>query len=239
MLFPVKTFFGAINSTQTAGLAFDRIESVWKLKDRTQRDRGKVQEDTEITVNEDTETVEDGVVVWRAAGFRMRDVFPALRKIVDARGHTVPSEAVVFSTGLHFEIPPGEHWGVYGRVGCGKSSLIRTLLGEVTPISGSVKIGGKPAFCPQESFLLSGTIKENILFGLEYDGAWFEEVLRLCELQHDISKLEDGAETLVGENGVKLSGGQKQRVCLARCVYSRPHVVLLDDPMSALDADVR
>jgi ABC-type multidrug transport system fused ATPase/permease subunit len=273
MLFPVKTFFSAINSTQTARLAFDRIESVWNLKHVKTSDStdyggegvrvahalsdygckdqgdGHVNDDDDRSQKENDNGVacEMGLrqyfddrnvphVTVREACFPLLRVFPALQK-VPTEGGDIKSEVCFAATNL--SLKAGEHCGVYGRVGCGKTTFLRIILGEVTPLTGSVTRSGKLAFCSQESFLLCATVKENITFGLPYDEEWFKKVIELCELQLDLQRLDKAENTVVGENGVKLSGGQKQRVCLARCAYSRPDLVILDDPFSALDTDVR
>lgn len=229
MLFPVKTFFSAINSGQTARMAFDRIEKVFGLQ-RIAHSR-ELSSALPIPIPTEVDPNPIGRVQCSATGFLWEKVFPA-------RADKSKDGSLVFvSLDLQFE--PGQHIGVFGRVGCGKTTLLRLLLGEVTPVSGSVEAFGKLAFCAQESFLLSGTIKDNILFGENFNSERFESVIDLCELRHDINKFALGADTVVGENGVKLSGGQKQRVCLARAAYCRPDVVVLDDPMSALDADVK
>lgn len=234
MLFPVKTFFSAVNSGQTARMAFDRIEKVFGLH-RIAHSRQSLPPVTSGQVGvpalPPTPDTAKGRVQCRDTTFLWEKVFPA-------RADKTKDGTSVFA-GLHLDVLPGQHVGVFGRVGCGKTTFLRLLLGEVSPTTGSVSVSGKLAFCAQESFLLSGTVKDNILFGEPFDAHRFQTVVDLCELQHDLSKFTLGADTVVGENGVKLSGGQKQRVCLARAAYCRPDVVVLDDPMSALDADVK
>ncbi|RMD44640.1 hypothetical protein DV735_g585, partial [Chaetothyriales sp. CBS 134920] len=94
------------------------------------------------------------------------------------------------------------------------------------------------AFAPQAAWLLSETVRENIVFGRLFEPAWYDEVLHRCCLQPDLEMLSDGDMTVVGEKGVSLSGGQKQRISLARAVYGRSQLMLLDDCFSALDAHV-
>ena len=89
-------------------------------------------------------------------------------------------------------------------------------MGELQPLSGSVDIIGTIGYTAQDSWIFSGTIRDNILFGKELDEVWYAEVIAACCLEEDISQLPHGDDTLVGERGVTLSGGQKTRISLAR-----------------------
>ncbi|KAJ3217631.1 hypothetical protein HDU67_007573 [Dinochytrium kinnereticum] len=97
-------------------------------------------------------------------------------------------------------------------------------------------IPGGVAYVAQTAFLLNGTIRDNVLFGNEYDEARYLETLESCALLRDLENLEGGDLTEIGEKGINLSGGQKQRISLARAVYSPSSIILLDDPLSAVDA---
>ncbi|WFD28377.1 hypothetical protein MNAN1_003387 [Malassezia nana] len=153
-----------------------------------------------------------------------------------------------------------------GRVGCGKTLLLQALLHEAEVLQGTVYCPRSPsssipveaeslreaeraldtetwlhpdlvAYAPQLPFLMNTTVRENILFGLPLgNGARYQAVLKACSLTSDLEQWEYGDLTVVGENGTELSGGQKARIGLARAVYSRATVVLLDDVLSAVDA---
>ncbi|MBW0487072.1 hypothetical protein O181_026787 [Austropuccinia psidii MF-1] len=127
---------------------------------------------------------------------------------------------------------------IVGRVGSGKSSLLSGILGEMNKVSGTVELRGKVAYTAQSPWLLSSSVKENILFGSRYDQDIYQTVIEACALIDDLAILKDGDETLVGEKGISLSGGQKARISLARAVYARADVYLLDDPLSSVDAHV-
>lgn len=99
-----------------------------------------------------------------------------------------------------------------------------------------VCVSGSVAYVPQSSWIQSGTIEENILFGQPMDRKRYNETLRICALERDIEIFEDGDKTEIGERGINLSGGQKQRVQLARAVYQDCDIYLLDDIFSAVDA---
>ncbi|XP_027090799.2 putative ABC transporter C family member 15 [Coffea arabica] len=125
---------------------------------------------------------------------------------------------------------------ICGSVGSGKSSLLFSILGEIPRISGaSVKTCGTKAFVPQSAWIQTGTIQDNVLFGKEMDRDFYEEVVRACALNKDFEIWLDGDLSRVGERGINLSGGQKQRIQLARAIYSDTDIVLLDDPLSAVD----
>ncbi|XP_065882473.1 ATP-binding cassette sub-family C member 4-like isoform X2 [Dysidea avara] len=127
---------------------------------------------------------------------------------------------------------------VVGPVGSGKSSILQCLLRELEALDGSVDIEGSVSYASQDPWIFSGTLKENILFGQDYDKAWYDRVMECCSLVKDIDEMPFGDETLIGERGVNLSGGQKARVNLARAVYRDSDIMLLDDPLSAVDAAV-
>ncbi|KAF9067926.1 multidrug resistance-associated ABC transporter [Rhodocollybia butyracea] len=139
---------------------------------------------------------------------------------------------------LKFKIPKGSFVAIVGTVGSGKSSILHALIGEMRRTRGEVVFGGTVSYCPQTPWIRNATLKENILFGLEDEDKKFKEVIRACSLEHDLELLPHGEYTEIGEKGINLSGGQKARVSLARAAYSDSDVVLLDDPLSALDAYV-
>lgn len=127
---------------------------------------------------------------------------------------------------------------VTGRVGSGKSSLLSALSGEMQLQSGRLIIGGSMAHCTQSPWIMSGTIKQNVLFGKAFNKTKYDEVIKACALLYDLESLPNKSETAIGEKGVNLSGGQKQRLALARAMYSDCPIILLDDPLSAVDAEV-
>lgn len=127
---------------------------------------------------------------------------------------------------------------VVGKVGAGKSLLLTSLLGDLYRQLGRVETWGSVAYCPQVAWIMNGTVKENILFGHVYDPAFYHEVIKACALQADMKIFADGDETQVGEKGISLSGGQKARLALARAVYARADIYILDDVLLAVDEHV-
>ncbi|KAF2746360.1 P-loop containing nucleoside triphosphate hydrolase protein [Sporormia fimetaria CBS 119925] len=127
---------------------------------------------------------------------------------------------------------------VYGEVAAGKTALLQALLGELDKTDGEfIRPDETVGYCVQTPWLQSMSIRENILFSYPYEEARYREVLDACALLPDMAELKHGDLSNIGENGVGLSGGQKARVALARAVYSDARVILLDDPLSALDHD--
>ena len=119
-----------------------------------------------------------------------------------------------------------------------QTSLIHTVLGELSLISGSIQVSGRLSYAAQEPWLFAGSVKQNITFGQPWDAARYREVVKVCALERDMSQLPYGDRSIVGERGVSLSGGQRARVSLARAVYKDADIYLLDDPLSAVDAHV-
>lgn len=137
---------------------------------------------------------------------------------------------------------------IVGPVASGKSSVLGALLGDMQLIQArscqlnleneSSSSSSQIALAPQTAWLLSETVRENIVFGRPLDLEWYDEVLTRCSLHQDLEMLPEGDMTVVGEMGVSLSGGQKQRISIARAIYGRSSLLLLDDCFSALDAHV-
>ncbi|KAJ2589936.1 hypothetical protein IWW49_002254 [Coemansia sp. RSA 1797] len=127
---------------------------------------------------------------------------------------------------------------VIGRVGAGKSSLVSAILGDMIKCDGSVRVRGSIAYVPQQAWILNATLRDNILFGSQLDQEFYERIIDACALRPDLDMLPAGDMTEIGEKGINLSGGQKARVSLARAVYARADIYLLDDPLAAVDAHV-
>ncbi|KAM6356957.1 LOW QUALITY PROTEIN: ATP-binding cassette sub-family C member 5 [Alca torda] len=136
---------------------------------------------------------------------------------------------------IDFEIEKGKLVGICGSVGSGKT-FISAILGQMTLLEGSIAVNGTFAYVRQQAWILNATLRDNILFGKEYDEERYNTVLRCCLRPDRI--LPNGDLTEIGERGANLSGGQRQRISLARALYSDRSIYILDDPLSALDAHV-
>uniref|UniRef100_A0A2C9K2X1 ABC transmembrane type-1 domain-containing protein n=1 Tax=Biomphalaria glabrata TaxID=6526 RepID=A0A2C9K2X1_BIOGL len=159
----------------------------------------------------------------------------------------IPEDIVTEETNLMFSnpyfsinmtIPEGSLVAVVGMVGMGKSSLLSAVLGEMQKLKGNVMVKGQTAYVPQEAWVQNMSLKENILFGAEYQEQKYHNIIHACALTEDLNILPAGDKTEIGERGINLSGGQKQRISLARSVYSNADIYLLDDPLSAVDSHV-
>lgn len=125
---------------------------------------------------------------------------------------------------------------ICGKVAAGKSALLQAMLGELDTQKGQVSLADETiGYCAQTPWLQSMSIRENITFSYPFEEARYNKVLEVCALTPDLATFKDGDLSNIGENGIGLSGGQRARVALARAVYSRAKILLLDDPLSALD----
>uniref|UniRef100_A0A286Y1X5 ATP binding cassette subfamily C member 9 n=1 Tax=Cavia porcellus TaxID=10141 RepID=A0A286Y1X5_CAVPO len=153
---------------------------------------------------------------------------------------------------IDIRIPTGQLTMIVGQVGCGKSSLLLAILGEMQTLEGKVHWSNvnesepsfeatrsrnrySVAYAAQKPWLLNATVEENITFGSPFNRQRYKAVTDACSLQPDIDLLPFGDQTEIGERGINLSGGQRQRICVARALYQNTNIVFLDDPFSALD----
>ena len=195
---------------------------------------------------------------------RLAGILAAETKIVDAPDavelkevrQSLELRGVSFAYGEHkvlsdisCRICAGERVGITGPVGCGKSTLLR-LIPRLLPVDDNmIMIDGRDinritlvtlrdriGYVPQEAFLFSRSIRENVAYGDREGVGNVGEAVRQAGFTEDVEKFNEGLETMVGEKGVALSGGQKQRLSIARALLTEPDILLLDDPLSAVDA---
>ncbi|KAJ6965984.1 ABC transporter C family member 3-like [Populus alba x Populus x berolinensis] len=140
---------------------------------------------------------------------------------------------------INVRVLHGMRVAVCGTVGSSKSSLLSCVLGELHKISGTLKLCGMKAYVAQSTWIQSGKIEENILFGKEMDRERYERILEACSLKKDLEIMSFGDQTIIGERGINLSGGQKQRIQIARALYQDADIYLFDDPFSVVDAHTR
>ncbi|XP_018785664.1 PREDICTED: probable multidrug resistance-associated protein lethal(2)03659 [Bactrocera latifrons] len=176
-----------------------------------------------------------------------REVHPhAERKGVDIRSVSATWDAAAPTDGkgnvalsnLNVKIGERAMVAIVGPVGSGKSTLLNALLGEVKINAGQIVINGKLSYAAQEPWVFEGTVRDNIVFVDSYNERRYKKVIKACALERDLELMPNGDLTIVGERGVSLSGGQKARVNLARAIYHKADIYLLDDPLSAVDTHV-
>uniref|UniRef100_A0A0R3RUJ2 ABC-type glutathione-S-conjugate transporter n=1 Tax=Elaeophora elaphi TaxID=1147741 RepID=A0A0R3RUJ2_9BILA len=138
----------------------------------------------------------------------------------------------------YFTIPKKSLIAVVGRVGSGKSSLLSAILGEMEKVKGYIGVSGQMATVSQQPWIQSATLRENVIFGKQFNRKDYDKIMKACALVKDLTILPNGDATDIGEKGINLSGGQKARVALARAVYQNRDIYLLDDPLSSVDSHV-
>ncbi|KAI8612387.1 P-loop containing nucleoside triphosphate hydrolase protein, partial [Chytriomyces sp. MP71] len=179
----------------------------------------------------DAVVMESGDFVWDAAARSSFD-----NESMDVNGRI---EHLNLS-GINIRIPTGSLVAIVGNVGSGKTSLLSALIGQMQPMNEAAKVifNGSVGYAPQQPWIMNQSLRENILFGLPYDKERYQAAVLACALQKDLDIISGGDEAEIGERGINLSGGQKQRISIARLLYFNSNIVLMDDPLSAVDAHV-
>ena len=212
LTFPLAVLPNVITSIIQAAVSIERLTD-YLTSDELQNDAVR-KEPAATRIGQETVRVENASFAW------------------------TKSDATAVLRNLNFTARKAELACIVGRVGTGKSSFMQALLGDLHRKSGSVTVRGKIAYVAQQPWVMNASVKQNIIFGHRYDEGFYKRTLDACAMTEDLSILPDGDETEVGEKGISLSGGQKARLSLARAVYSRADVLLLDDPLSAVDQHV-
>lgn len=214
--FPLTVFPNVITSTIEASVSLYRIENYLSSQeiDPNAVTRLDYRKDAGYTDSTPLVEINNGEFKWSE-----EDANPVLSNI-------------------NLKVRKGEVTAIVGRVGSGKSSLISALLGDTVKLGGDVILRGSVAYVPQQPWVMNASLRDNIVFGHRWDPVFYDRVLEACSLKSDIAILNGGDQTEIGERGINLSGGQKARVSLARAIYARADIYLLDDPLSAVDAHV-
>ena len=186
-------------------------------------------------------------------GGRTDALSPAPSLVFDRVSWTYPETGIQALHKLSFEVKHGETLGITGRTGSGKSTVLQLAMRMMDPQEGTISVDGSPlaswslpalrdsfGYVPQDVFLFSDTIANNIAFGsrgLDPQGPEVKQAASDAGVSSDIEGFDQGYNTLLGERGVNLSGGQKQRISIARALIKKPHLLLLDDCLSAVDTE--
>lgn len=171
---------------------------------------------------------------------------------IDSASFSYPEKNYPALTEVTLDIPAGSSVAIVGPSGAGKTTLIDILLGVLVPNEGSVLISGLPpqlavakwpgavSYVPQDVLIAAGTIRENVALGYPSESATDELIMsavKVAHLEQFVGELPDGVDTQVGERGAKVSGGQRQRLGIARAMFTRPHLLVLDEATSSLDGE--
>lgn len=215
---PILIFPDSISSTIKTIVSLKRVQTLFVMEELAQVPKSKNLEQIEPDV---TVSLKNSTFLW-SSGDSTNPRNVALKNI-------------------NFVAKKGELTCIVGRVGSGKSTLLKSILGEL-PVAKNpdleIFVKGSVAYCSQNPWIANATVRENILFGCKFDKVFYDLTVSACQLLSDYEVLPDGDRTVVGEKGISLSGGQKARIALARSVYSRADLVILDDVLSAVDAHV-
>lgn len=223
------------------GQTIDAYASVKRIQEFLMAEEAKQESDYDAG-NENAIVLQDATFTWEQTAAQAEEP-PATRE-----KNATDSKTITTTTNNNnetFEIPRisltvgrSELIGVIGSVGSGKSSLLAALAGDMRKTDGSVVFGATRAFCPQYAWIQNASVRDNITFGKPFDRDLYDRVTQACALRADFDMLPDGDKTEIGERGITVSGGQKQRINIARAIYFDADIVLMDDPLSAVDAHV-
>ncbi|KAB0797835.1 hypothetical protein PPYR_09004 [Photinus pyralis] len=158
--------------------------------------------------------------------------------IIDGQAKWLESSTDLVLSNINLKVKRGSLVAIIGPVGSGKSSLLHVFMKELRLVKGDMEVIGNISYASQEPWIFNGTVRQNIIFNKPYSEPHYRNVINHCCLDSDLSSLPHGDMTVVGERGVSLSGGQRARVNLARAVYQKADIYLLDDPLSAVDTHV-
>ncbi|KAJ3117850.1 hypothetical protein HDU96_005227 [Phlyctochytrium bullatum] len=235
LLDPLETLPASVQIVANAWNSYHRIQALLAAEERTAISGSDPDPFSPIPPTVPSAPASIPAISLRNASFTWSGPSPTKSQTKSAAPQTEPFRL----ENLSLEIARGELVAVVGPVGSGKSSLLYAMLGDMTLVSGTSHTTRPIAVCHQHPWLLSQTVRDNILFG---GGAAAESrlagVVTACCLDRDVQQLPNGLATQIGERGTTLSGGQKARVGLARAACADAAVCLLDDVLAALDAEV-
>ena len=150
-------------------------------------------------------------------------------------------EEIKLLENISFSVKKGDFIGIIGGTGSGKTCLLNAIMNNYQIISKNEnpEINGEISFCPSQPWIMTETIRNNIIFFSDEDGKKYKEIISLCCLKNDFEKLSDEDETIINSTCSNISEGQKVRISLARCLYQNADIYLIDDIFSPLDKTIK
>ena len=236
---PLSSLIMALNSFAGSLGCFDRIQAFLETSEHVDK---RLRSD-----RDDASGKSSGSVTWTKDSTETSSTEKSVKLFSKIDGDAIciddgnfgwDTETDPLLSSMNIKVPRGKLTMIVGPVGCGKTTLLKALLGEVPTLHGSVKLGaGDVSYCDQSPFHMNGTVRESITAFSEPDDRWYRTVVEACALDEDLDNLPLGDQTRIGSKGIALSGGQCQRLALARATYARHDICILDDALSGLDLD--
>ena len=235
---PLAAVLSSISWWSTGFASISRIQQ-YLLKEELQDDRQFEPEQTPSSSSSRDSARSTGTATQRPASIRNRRGNRPSRFAVDMSDVSVTMDtSAPILREVSIKISRRSKVMIFGRVGSGKSTMLKAILGEIRPRRGTIKLGSRSvSYCSQVPWILNDTIQNNIIGANAYDANLLRRVVWICALDVDLDSLPDGIMTNCGSNGRNLSGGQKQRIALARAIYDQADIMLLDDVFSSLDME--
>lgn len=236
----VAILIESVINLATSVVALLRIQSFLQ-NDNTRLDRRvlipsaatQVEED-EVPLLSPSRTPSSNLIALRRLSQGLINAPVALRLSQASAGWNADVPLIVHNANLEVSAPAVI--AVVGPIGCGKTTLLQMLLGETKCADGSVAISSlRIGYCSQTPWLTNESVRTNIVGSEIFEEGWYNEVVRATALNRDIKAMASGDSTVVGNEGSGISGGQKKRIALARAIYTRAPIVILDDPFNGLD----
>ena len=247
---PLSTLIMAMNAFAGSLGCFDRIQSFLETPEHEDRRIKPFGYGSDNGQSSQSDTSASDSLKWSEKSSQSSKAFAKDKAILSFAGANADSicvedgsygwepEKEALLSSVQMRVPQGKLTMIVGPVGCGKTTLLKALLGEVPALSGTIRMfAGDVSYCDQSPFHMNGTIRETITAFSEYDERWYNTILEACALDEDLHQMPLGDQTQIGSKGIALSGGQSQRLALARAVYSRHELCMLDDVLSGLDLD--
>ena len=247
---PLSSLIMAMNSFAGSLGCFDRIQVFLQTPEHEDRRIKPFGYDSDNGQSSQSDTSASDSLGWSDKSSQSRLVFAKDKAILSFAGSHADAVCVedgsygwdtekeALLSSIYMKVPQGKLTVLVGPVGCGKTTLLKALLGEVPALSGTIRLlASDVSYCDQSPFHMNGTIRDTITAFSEYDERWYNTILEACALDEDLRQMPLGDQTQIGSKGIALSGGQSQRLALARSVYSRHDLCILDDVLSGLDMD--